>query len=386
MKDVSLPSSKQSLTVPVIALSLYAIASGYLMSLIPLMLDQYGLSTDTASWLASAFYAGLLLGAMFIEPIVAKIGHKYSFILFLILFSLTIAVMPLIPTQSMWLFARFIAGMAVAGIFVVVESWLLIGDEQSRTKRLGLYMASLYGGLTLGQLGIGVLGNEGNAPFMSILVILLLATSILVFGRSQQPETQQHLSLSLRKILKLDKAAIIGCAVSGLLLGSVYGLMPLELKARHVDTDHIGILMALLVLGGMAVQPLVSWASNRMSKSLLMGLFCLLGVFSIGITTLNGSYSILAICLVLLGMSTFSLYPIAITLGCHQLEEAYIVSATQVMLLSYSIGSVFGPLVAHNFMRNPEGLMGYLFVILLATALYMFAASLKGKQRIVAGD
>ena len=295
VKDVSLPSSKQSLTVPVIALSLYAIASGYLMSLIPLMLDQYGLSTDTASWLASAFYAGLLLGAMFIEPIVAKIGHKYSFILFLILFSLTIAVMPLIPTQSMWLFARFIAGMAVAGIFVVVESWLLIGDEQSRTKRLGLYMASLYGGSTLGQLGIGVLGNEGNAPFMSILVILLLATSILVFGRSQQPETQQHLSLSLRKILKLDKAAIIGCAVSGLLLGSVYGLMPLELKARHVDTDHIGILMALLVLGGMAVQPLVSWASNRMSKSLLMGLFCLLGVFSIGITTLNGSYSILAI-------------------------------------------------------------------------------------------
>lgn len=367
------------------ALSLYAVASGYLMSLIPLMLEQYGLSTDAASWLASAFYAGLLLGAMFIEPIVAKIGHKSSFIVFLILFALTIAVMPLFATQEAWLFARFIAGMAVAGVFVVVESWLLIGDEKSRTKRLGLYMGALYGGTTLGQLGIGAFGSQGIIPFTIILVLLLLSTTVLVFGQSNSPSTQQHMSLSFKNISKLNKAAIIGCIVSGLLLGSIYGLMPLELQARHVTIEQIGILMALLVLGGMAVQPIVSWASNKINHNLLMGLFCLLGVFALGLTTLTDNKMILAISLVLLGMATFSLYPIAITLGCIGMNESYIVSVTQVMLLSYSVGSVSGPMVAHSFMHNPEGLMGYLFVTLLATALYMFATSLKSKPRMVAG-
>lgn len=130
MNDVPLASSKSSFIIPVAALSLYAVASGYLMSLIPLMLNQYGLSTDAASWLASAFYAGLLLGAMFIEPIVAKVGHQKSFIIFLVLFSLTVVSMPLVPTLEAWLFTRFIAGIAVAGIFVVVESWLLIGEEK----------------------------------------------------------------------------------------------------------------------------------------------------------------------------------------------------------------------------------------------------------------
>lgn len=367
------------------ALSLYAVASGYLMSLIPLMLEQYGLSTDAASWLASAFYAGLLLGAMFIEPIVAKIGHKSSFIVFLLLFALTIAVMPLFATQEAWLFARFIAGMAVAGVFVVVESWLLIGDEKSRTKRLGLYMGALYGGTTLGQLGIGAFGSQGIIPFIIILVLVLLSTTILVFGQSNSPSTQQHMSLSFKHITKLNKAAIIGCIVSGLLLGSIYGLMPLELQARHVTTEQIGILMALLVLGGMAVQPIVSWASNKVSHNLLMGLFCVLGVFALGLTTLTDNKMILAISLVLLGMATFSLYPIAITLGCIGMNESYIVSVTQVMLLSYSVGSVSGPMVAHSFMHNPEGLMGYLFITLLATAFYMFATSLKSKPRMVAG-
>lgn len=83
--------------VPVIALTLYAIASGYLMSLIPLMLTEYGIGTSNASWLASIFYAGLLVGAVIIEPAVKYLGHRVSFIACLVLFIVTIVVLPLAP-------------------------------------------------------------------------------------------------------------------------------------------------------------------------------------------------------------------------------------------------------------------------------------------------
>ncbi len=385
MNDVPLASSKSSFIIPVAALSLYAVASGYLMSLIPLMLNQYGLSTDAASWLASAFYAGLLLGAMFIEPIVAKVGHQKSFIIFLVLFSLTVVSMPLVPTLEAWLFTRFIAGIAVAGIFVVVESWLLIGEEKTRAKRLGLYMAALYGGGTLGQLGIGLFSMDSEWPFVSILVLLVISTLILCFGRCQQPAAENHVALNVKQVLKMNKAAVIGCMVSGLLIGSIYGLMPLELHDRNVSTSSIGSLMALLVMGAMLVQPLVSWSSQFMGKKLLMGLFCLLGVFAIGLTTLSSSLVVLAVSLVLLGMAAFAIYPLAISLGCDGLEESYIVSATQVMLLAYSVGSVLGPVAAQSWMNNPEGLIGFLFMILLATSLYMFAMSVKRKSHMVAG-
>ncbi len=386
MDTTTSTQSQSALFIPVVALSLFAIASGYLMSLIPLMLGQYEIDAKYASWLASAFYAGLLVGAGLIEPFVARLGHKNAFALFLVLLALTIVILPMFPIDWVWLVARFIAGIAVAGVFVVVESWLLIGDSDSRPKRLGLYMGALYGGSSLGQLGIGFIGIDGLLPYYMIIGLIMLAIAFLLFGKGAQPQIEKHNVLKFKQILKLNKAAVMGCVVSGLLLGALYGLMPLELKHRDINTSQIGSLMALVILGGMAVQPIVSYLSKFITKALLMAIFCILGVFATGLTALSDNIVVLATGLVLLGMAAFALYPIAISLGCDNLDESYIVSATQVMLFSYSLGSVLGPLMADTLMNTTEGLMSYLFAILLATSIYMLLASKRQRRTIVAGE
>ncbi|KHT51829.1 MFS transporter [Vibrio sinaloensis] len=386
MENTLAPAPKARISVPVIALALYAVASGYLMSLIPLMLPHYGLESSLASWLASVFYAGLLVGAVIIEPVVTKVGHKNAFVYCLGAFLFTIALLPAFNQSMVWLCARFVAGIAVAGVFVIVESWLLHGDESARAKRLGLYMGSLYGGTSLGQLGIGVLGVTGGVPFIAIVTMLLLAIVVLLFGETDQPESQHCSPLSLKQIAKLNHAAIIGCIVSGLTLGAVYGLMPLELSQRGIDNDNLGSLMALVVLGGMAVQPIVPWMSKYFGRTFLMAIFCLLGVAAIALTAAYSGIHALGAGLFILGMATFALYPVAINLGCDKLDASYIVSATQVMLFSYSVGSVAGPVLADWFMSGEQGLMGYLFATLLATCVYMLIASIKTKRQAVAGE
>lgn len=386
MENTLAPTPKARISVPVIALALYAVASGYLMSLIPLMLGEYGLDNSLASWLASVFYAGLLIGAVGVEPIVKKVGHRNAFVWCLVTFMATIMILPLAPYSAVWIIARLVAGMAVAGVFVIVESWLLHGDESARAQRLGLYMGALYGGSALGQLGIGVIGISGGVPFITIITLLILAVVVLLFGESDQPESEHSESLSLKQISKLNHAAIIGCIVSGLTLGAIYGLMPVELFARGIAHSDIGGLMAVVILGGMAVQPVVPWLSKYLGRTLLMALFCLLGVAAITFTTLVTGIQALAAGLFFLGVATFALYPVAINLGCDKLDASYIVSATQVMLFSYSIGSVAGPVVADSFMSGAQGLMGYLFAALLATCIYMLIASIKTKRQAIAGE
>jgi MFS family permease len=372
--------------VPVVALALYAIASGYLMSLIPLVLSEYGIESRYASWLASAFYAGLLFGAFFIESLVKHIGHRFAFILCLSLFVVTIFVLPLFTHAWFWLVARFIAGIAVAGVFVIVESWLMTGDEKGRAKRLGLYMGALYGGAALGQLFIGIVGTEGHLPFLTILLMLFSAIAVLAFIPTRQPESAHSQALSLKQISKLSHAAIIGCIVSGLTLGAIYGLLPVELQNRNISQSQLSALMALVILGGMAVQPIVPVFAKYAGRTLLMGLFCLLGVFAIGLIILSNELTVLAGSLFLIGMATLALYPIAINLGCEKLDESYIISATQVMLLCYSLGSVSGPILADNFMTDSQGLMSYLFATLMATAIYMLLSSIKGHKQLMAGE
>jgi len=374
------------ITVPVIALSFYAIASGYLMSSLPLMLSEYGLDSNLSSWLASAFYAGLLAGTLLIERAIARVGHKDAFVIALSVFIATILVLPLAPHQSVWLLARFVAGVSVAGIFVIVESWLMSGEESQRAKRLGVYMCSLYGGSAVGQLGIGYLGITGGVPFIAMFTLLFGAIIVLMYGQATAPQIHDAQSLSLKQISKLSHSALIGCIVSGLTLGSIYGLMPVELAQRNIAHQDIGGLMALVIMGGMAVQPMVTWLSHHIGQVLLMALFCLLGVASIGVLTINHDFYVLGMSLFVLGMATFALYPIAINLGCRNLDPSYLVSVTQVMLLCYSIGSVAGPLVADSFMDSQAGLFTYLFASLLATTIYMLIASLKRSPLQIAGE
>ncbi|SQH12630.1 Uncharacterized MFS-type transporter ycaD [Providencia heimbachae] len=371
--------------VPVAGLTLFAIASGYLMSLIPLSMGSFNIDTGYAGWLASAYYIGLLIGSMLIEPVIAKIGHRLAFIGFLLMLSATVVVLPWTPTIEAWLPNRLIAGIAVAGIFVVVESWLLIGDNQKeRAKRLSFYMTSLYGGTTLGQLAIGFIGTQGIYPFVVVLGLLLIAVLPPLLFREGQPESGTHQKLSLKKIARLSKPAMIGCMVSGILMGTIYGLMPLSLKKDQFSIDQVGVLMASIILGGMIIQPIISKLSVIMSKTLLLAMVSLLGVFAMGIIYISSDYLVMIVALALLGMSSFALYPIAITLACDNLDSSYIVAATQVMLFSYSVGSAMGPLAAGTFLTQHNGLVNFFFIVLIVTAIYMLIASLRRKASVLA--
>lgn len=359
-----------SLFVPVTGLSLFALASGYLMSLIPLSLSYFELSPSLAPLLASIFYFGLLLGAPCIAPVVARIGHSKAFALFLNLLLCSVLAMILVPQSTVWLISRLIAGIAVAGVFVVVESWLLMADTPTRrAKRLGLYMTALYGGTAIGQLAIDYLGIRGNLPYLVIMGLLLAASlPALLITRGQPARHEQH-AITLASLKHLSKPAIIGCVVSGLLLGPIYGLLPIYISLQMGFALQTGQLMALVIIGGMAVQPLVSYLSPRYSKHGLMAAFCLLGTIALGLLT-QSSLIELRLGFILLGASAFALYPIAISLACDHLPSSQLVNAAQIMLLSYSVGSVIGPLLASSVSQQQYGLLIYLGLNCILPCIY----------------
>ena len=385
MNKHATPSTKNPVWVPILGLSIFAIASGYFMSVLPLTLASHHIPESAAGWLASIYYFGLLAGAMLIEPVIKKVGHRMAFIGFVAMLASSVIFMGLTSALSFWMASRFVAGFAVAGIFVVIESWLLIGDsKEERAKNLGLYMTSLYGGTTVGQLGIGVIGTSGVLPFIVTVALLSLAIIPALTSKQSNPSQAEHVSLSLKQILALSKPALIGCLVSGIVMGSIYGLLPLALKATTSNLEQVGSLMAATVLGGMSIQPVLSKLSCKMPKSLLLALMSLLGVFAMGLLHIDNSYGVQIVALALLGMSAFALYPIAITLACDGLESASIVSATQIMLFSYSVGSAFGPVAANYIMQTETGLTGFFFAVLTATAIYMLMVSLRTKPTAIA--
>ncbi len=275
------------------------------------------------------FCGGLLIGAMFIERIVRNVGHRKAFIGCLAAFSLTIVAYN-IPEWPGLARCAFIAGVAVAGVFVIVESWFDVGRRASRAN--AYYTCFLCcGGSALGQFGIGVLGVVAAYPLFTITTLILMAMLVLMFIDCEQPNSHESTSLSFKQIAKLNHAAIIGCVISGLTNGLRFTALCL-LNWRTVPTD-IGTLMALVILGGMLVQPMVTTLNKYRAERFFNGVFYYFGYFLYRFDVHLYVYRSVGVAFPI-GHGHVCSYPVAINLGCEGLDERFIVSATQVGCLA----------------------------------------------------
>ncbi|WP_371923115.1 MFS transporter [Agarivorans sp. TSD2052] len=223
MPNTVVNSTSNKLFAPLMGLAFFAIASGYLMSLLPLALGHYSLPVHLGPWLASVYYTGLLFGAFKAQAIISALGHRVAFVVFLLSLLVSVVFMLLLPNSLSWLVLRAVAGAATAGIFVVVESWLLFVDcDKQRASRLGFYMVTLYAGNALGQLLIEYLGTGGGLPFLCIIALLGLAIVAPLLSQNSAPQHTQHQALSLKTIATLSKPAVMGCLVSGLISWGLY--------------------------------------------------------------------------------------------------------------------------------------------------------------------
>ena len=56
-----------------------------------------------------------------------------------------------------------------------------------------------------------------------------------------QPDTQNLQKLPLKELKTLSRPAILGCLVSGLLLGPIYGLLPVYIAAQTEQAQYTGL-------------------------------------------------------------------------------------------------------------------------------------------------
>lgn len=267
MNNSDVITASPRIAIPVTALTLFAIASGYLMSLIPLILPTYGLNEHIANWLASAFFIGNFVGTLYTQKSVRLYGYRNAFIACLMTLMVATLALLFFTHEWAWMVLRFVAGIAVAGIFVIVESWLLHGNESGRAKRLGVYMVALYLGTTVGQLGISTIGINGYGPFVFITIVLSMAAMTLVRAKDIQPDASESATMSFKQISRLSHAALLGGVVSGLTTAAIYGLMPLELMKRGLNHQEAGSLMAVVILGAMVVQVLIPKLTKYLGRN-----------------------------------------------------------------------------------------------------------------------
>ncbi|MBL0460871.1 MULTISPECIES: MFS transporter [Aeromonas] len=348
-------------------LLLLTLSIAVLNTLVPLWLAHEQLPTWQVGMVGSSYFSGNLLGTLLAGTLIRRCGFNRSYYLASALFAAGCVGLGITLDFWSWLGWRFIAGIGCAMIWVVVESALMCsGNAHNRGRLLAAYMMVYYLGTVLGQLLVSKLptGLMEVLPWASGLI--LAAILPLLFTRIVSERSEAQGSTRVWSMLRLRQArlGVDGCIISGIVLGSLYGLMPLYLNHQGVSDAGIGYWMAVMVSAGILGQWPVGRLADRFGRLPVLRVQVLVVILGCG--AMLGSVA-MGPALFILGAAGFTLYPVAMAWACEKVEHHQLVAMNQALLLSYTIGSLLGPAYTALLMQHLSD--NLLFIMIAGVAL-----------------
>lgn len=346
-------------------LLLLTVAMAVLNTLVPLWLSHEQLPTWQVGLVSSSYFMGNLVGTLVAGSVIMHSGFNRSYHYACAIFAISTAVLSFSTDIWSWLALRFFAGVGCAMVWVIVESALLrSGTNANRSQLLAAYMTVYYLGTVLGQLMLGVVPTAVLQVLPWATSLMVLAMLPLLFARFTRPEA--HTSVPMWAMLRRRSArlGIHGCIISGAVLGSLYGLLPLYLAHKGMSDANVGLWMALLVSAGIMGQWPVGRLADRFGR--LAVLRVQVSLVIIGSIAMLGNYGIVP-ALFTLGCAGFTLYPVAMSWACETAAAHELVAMNQALLMSYTIGSLAGPATVAALMQQYSD--NVLFVMIAGIAL-----------------
>ena len=357
-------------------LLLLTLAIAVLNTLVPLWLAHEHLPTWQVGMVSSSYFTGNLLGTLLTGKLIKRFGFNRSYYVASLIFAAGCIGLGVMVGFWSWMAWRFIAGVGCAMIWVVVESALMCsGTSRNRGRLLAAYMMVYYVGTVLGQLMISKLPTDLMSVLPWVTGMVLAAILPLLFTRIVNQSSEHQETTQVWPMLRLRHArlGVNGCIISGIVLGSLYGLMPLYLNHQGVSDSGIGFWMAVMVSAGIVGQWPIGKLADRYGRVLVLRVQVF--VVILGCLAMLGNAA-MAPALFILGAAGFTLYPVAMAWACERVEHHQLVAMNQALLLSYTIGSLLGPTFTAMLMQNYSD---NLLFIMIASVSFIYLLMLLRK-------
>jgi MFS family permease len=359
-----------------LAIFMLMAGGGFLATLISLRLEAAGFPALVIGLVATAYFAGLVIGSVLAFSVVARVGHIRAFATFVSLFSATSLSYAILLDPMFWSLLRLIEGFCMAGVFICLESWLNErADTDTRGSILSFYMIALYAGQAIGQFLLN-LGDAWPAmPFIAASILLSLAVIPVTLTRIAAPDLPEGRIMRLGPLYRTSPLGVVGAGATGMMMGAFYGLGAVFARGAGLSDAGTALFMSATILGGVALQ----WPLGRLSdlmdrRKVIFGAFVATLAICLAIFLLAEGRHQLMLAGALYGGAAFALYPLCVAHTNDHLGSKQRVAATGGLVLVYSAGAAAGPLPGAALMDilGARGL--FLFIALCAAAVVIFCA------------
>jgi MFS family permease len=361
------------------------LGNGLVGIVLPVRMGLEHVPTQVSGLVMSSYYAGLVAGCLWGRGIISRVGHIRAFAAF----AATVAAMTLIYAlwfdPLAWAVLRAITGFCMAGLFATIESWLnLRASKESRGKILSLYMVTSYLASTLGQLLVNVWSVKGLELFCLGDMLLSLSLVPIVLTHVTGPQMGRSAPLSLIKLYRISPLGVVASTGAGLVSGAFYGMGAIFAANIGMPVLDISIFMGVTLIGGLAIQWPIGWASDRHDRRTVL-LWVLVGVAVVCLLEYAMSFMPfgtrgLLLLTLLFGGGAATIYPLAVAHAFDYVEQEHMVPASAGMLLAWALGATAGPLLASQAMAIGGNWAMFLYLAGMSGLLAAFVRYRMGRR------
>jgi MFS family permease len=274
-----------------------------------------------------------------------------------------------------WIVFKIMAGYAVAGAFVVIESWLNDkASEDNRGRIFAVYMVVSWGASGLSPLSLNFADARTDLLF-EISTILLAASMIpLALTKVGNPEIGHREYFSIVKLIKTSPTGVACCFASGMLTGGFYSLLPVYIETIGRTPRELSVLIAVGTTAALIVQYPIGYISDHYGRRpVIIGTLAVAAAMALAIASMPTlPFTMLLGMFFLLTAFQSPLYALGVGQTNDYVDRKDFVPAAAGLLFLWGVGACIGPTVIGFVMDfvGPEGLFLYLGVGFAVVALF----------------
>lgn len=369
-----MPNLLLSLASLLSGVGLLVLGTGLLFSVIGAQAGSAAFPVLVTGLIMSAYFGGFIFGTYWCPVVIRRVGHIRAFAAMASIASTVPLLHALWLNPWYWGGLRFVTGVCLVGLYIVVESWLnVLAQSHQRGKVFAAYMAVGGVAMALGQWLILVGDRLGFVPFALVSIMFSFALLPITLTPVAEPEPSAAPKLDLVELFATSPIGVIGAVGSGLLTGAFYSLG--HVFGQRVGFSEAGIatFMAATILGGAAFQWPVGHLSDRNDRRWVLFWVCLTGaaVATAGFYfALESEVALIALGAVYGGL-TFTVYGLCVAHVNDLIDRSKVLQVTGGLLLLHGVGATIGPTLAGGLMDwlGPGSLLLYFTGVLVALAM-----------------
>ncbi|WP_394891293.1 MFS transporter [Mesorhizobium sp. AaZ16] len=371
-------SSVRPLIPLLIAAGILLGGNGLQGTLIALRGASEGFSSSTIGFMGTAYFAGFLLGCVFITRILKAVGHVRSFSALAAIASAGTLLLVLVIDPVMWSAVRFASGFCFAGLFTIMESWLNSGvSNHDRARVLALYRIIDIGSVTGAQFLIPVFGPDGFAIFAIMSILITLSLVPVSLGDRSNPTPPESVKLDLARVWRISPLGCIGCIAVGVTNSSFRTLSPVYAEQIGMNVTDVVTFVSVGIIGGAIIQYPLGYLSDIWDRRMVLLLTTIGALASaLALVFFAGSDALTNFVIVFVfGSFAMPLFSLSAAHANDRAGKDEFVLVNAALMLFYSFGAIGGPISASWVMQNfgPHSLFIFsalVYAVLIFIILY----------------